>query len=195
MIEKAGWRRRRGERSAVKILPRVIHVGEERERPRRDTRVDIEYDIPDTPRRTTDISLLYSFESDIRGRHDTFQQHTARLLSSTPIHAFLRTYILSRHPSCPTLAPFSPFAPPFHGLSSLHTGVRQLRYHSPSFPQTRISDVDVVGCKGEGKIEAKIEVSFSFLFLQYKEIFDVKFDFFLVIINAIRNYFLILSSY
>lgn len=112
MIEKAGYTADNGGRKgAVKILPRVIHVSEERERPRRDTRVDIEYDIPDTPRRTTDVSLLYSFESDIRGRDDTFQQRTARFLSPRPrpsTRTFLRTYILSRHPSCYT--PLSPLS-------------------------------------------------------------------------------------
>ena len=118
-------------RHAVKILPELFTwVRKAGAGPRLGIRGLILNMIFRIPRRTT---LLYSSRSDIRGRHDTLEQHTAapRLVgsSSTPIHAFLRTYLhppypLSRHPSRPTTHTriyTHPLASSFDGLSAVHT--------------------------------------------------------------------------
>lgn len=60
------------------------------------------------PRRTT-LTLLYSSRSDIRGRHDTLEQHTlTRPRPSTRSRVLLQPGSLSRHPSSSSATPLPP---------------------------------------------------------------------------------------
>lgn len=167
MIEKAGYTADNGGRKgAVKILPRVIHVSEERERPRRDIRGLILNMIFRIRRGGPRMYPSY-IRSRVTSVAETTRSNNARRGSSLHVHAHprVRSCVLTSY--LVTLLATPPFLP-------FRSSFRWVKWPAHCFQATTPSFVDEnlwyrcsklqVGEGKVGKIEVKIGV-FFFLFL------------------------------